>query len=61
MNRRFIKKLISAETGSTAIEYGLIVALIGIAAITALKTMTGTVVTSFNSTSSSIADVMDKD
>lgn len=61
MNRHFIKRLISTETGSTAIEYGLIVALVGIVAVTALKTMAGTVVSSFNNTSSSISDVMATD
>jgi pilus assembly protein Flp/PilA len=35
----FFKKLIQDESGVTAIEYGLIAALIAIAAITAMTTL----------------------
>ena len=34
-----IKKFITDESGATAIEYGLIAALVSVAAITALTTM----------------------
>jgi pilus assembly protein Flp/PilA len=34
---KFIKKLIRNEDGATAIEYGLIAALIAVAAITAMQ------------------------
>jgi pilus assembly protein Flp/PilA len=36
---RFIKKLRRDEKGATAIEYGLIAALIAVAAITAMSTL----------------------
>jgi pilus assembly protein Flp/PilA len=36
---RFIKKLRRDEKGATAIEYGLIAALIAVAAITAMTTL----------------------
>jgi pilus assembly protein Flp/PilA len=37
--RSIIKKLIKDEAGVTAIEYGLIAALIAVAAITAMNTL----------------------
>ena len=36
---KFIKKLIRNEKGATAIEYGLIAALIAVAAITAMQSL----------------------
>lgn len=36
---RFVRKLRSDESGATAIEYGLIAALVSIAAITAMTNM----------------------
>jgi len=35
----FIRKLIKDESGATAIEYGLIAALVSVAAITAFSTV----------------------
>ena len=40
---KFINKLIRDEAGATAIEYGLIAALIAVAAITAMSTVGGKV------------------
>ncbi len=37
----FVKKIYDSEDGATAIEYGLLAALIAIALITALQNMTG--------------------
>lgn len=36
---KFIKKLVRNEKGATAIEYGLIAALIAVAAITAMQSL----------------------
>ena len=42
-------------TGATAIEYGLIAALIAVAAIAAMQGLGGSLQTTFNSTSSSMS------
>lgn len=44
----FIRKLIKNNKGATAIEYGLIAALIAVAAITAMKSVGGSVTSTFN-------------
>ena len=44
----FLRELISNEDGATAIEYGLIAALIAIAAITALSQLGDELSTTFN-------------
>ncbi|WP_374405840.1 Flp family type IVb pilin [Pelagerythrobacter sp.] len=49
---KFITKLLRDEQGATAIEYGLIAALIAVAAITAMSTL-GTELTETFSTVSS--------
>jgi pilus assembly protein Flp/PilA len=46
-----VKKLLNDETGATAIEYGLIAALIAVAAVTVM----GTVGTNLSSTFNTIA------
>lgn len=43
-----IRKLIGAKKGATAIEYGLIAALIAVAAITALTSVGGNLTNVFN-------------
>ena len=45
-------KLVRDETGATAIEYGLIAALIAVAAITAMQGFSNELSTTFNTTSS---------
>jgi pilus assembly protein Flp/PilA len=52
---KFIKKLFRNEAGATAIEYGLIAALIAVAAISAMQGLGSQLGTTFNSTSSSMA------
>lgn len=52
----FIRKLLRDESGATAIEYGLIVALIAIGIISALQGMGDQLNTTFNTTSSAMAD-----
>lgn len=43
----FFKNLVRDEQGATAIEYGLIAALIAVAAITALTSLGGSLKTTF--------------
>jgi len=52
---QFIRKLIRTTDGATAIEYGLIAALIAVAAITAMQGMGNQLQTTFNSSSSGMA------
>jgi len=49
---KFINKLLRDEQGATAIEYGLIAALIAVAAITAMSTLGDELVTTFSTVSS---------
>ena len=52
---QFIRKLIRNTDGATAIEYGLIAALIAVAAITAMQGMGNQLQTTFNTSSSGMA------
>jgi pilus assembly protein Flp/PilA len=52
---KFINKLFRNEAGATAIEYGLIAALIAVAAITAMQGLGSELSTTFNTTSSAMA------
>lgn len=52
---KFINKLFRDEAGATAIEYGLIAALIAVAAITAMQGLGNELQTTFNTTSSAMA------
>ena len=52
---KFIKKLLRNDEGATAIEYGLIAALIAVAAIAAMQGLGSAVGTTFNDTSSTLA------
>ena len=52
---KFIKKLFREEAGATAIEYGLIAALIAVAAITAMQGLGNELQTTFNTTSSAMS------
>ena len=51
---QFIKNLVRNEDGATAIEYGLIAALIAVAAITAMQGLG----TSLNSTFTNVSTAM---
>lgn len=51
---RFIKQLRRNEKGATAIEYGLIAALIAVAAITAMAGLGSQLGSTFNKTSSTM-------
>lgn len=52
---KLLNKLIREEAGATAIEYGLIAALIAVAAITAMNGMGNQLSTTFNTTSSQMS------
>jgi pilus assembly protein Flp/PilA len=51
---KFFNKLLRNEAGATAIEYGLIAALIAVAAIAAMQGLGGALSTTFNNSSSSM-------
>lgn len=50
----FIKSFISNESGATAIEYGLIAALIAVAAITAMSSLGNKLGGTFNNVSNKL-------
>ena len=51
---KFFNKLIRDEAGATAIEYGLIAALIAVAAISAMTSLGGSLSTTFKGVSDKI-------
>jgi len=51
----FINKLVRNEEGATAIEYGLIAALIAVAAITGMQALGGGLNNTFNRVNASLA------
>lgn len=53
---RFIKSMLRDEAGATAIEYGLIAALIAIAAVTAMDGLGDQLSTTFNDVSTCLSD-----
>jgi pilus assembly protein Flp/PilA len=52
---KFINKLLRDEAGATAIEYGLIAALIAVAAITAMQSLGNNLSTTFTTVSNSLS------
>lgn len=52
---KFFNKLLRDEQGATAIEYGLIAALIAVAAITAMTSLGGNLSSTFNNVSTEMA------
>jgi pilus assembly protein Flp/PilA len=52
----FFRKMIKNSKGATAIEYGLIAALIAVAAISAMSTLGGKISTTFNNVSDNLSD-----
>jgi pilus assembly protein Flp/PilA len=52
---QFFKRMVRDNAGATAIEYGLIAALIAVAAISAMQGLGSQLKTTFNTTSSSMA------
>ena len=52
---KFINKLARDEQGATAIEYGLIAALIAVAAITAMQSLGNSLSGTFNNVSTEVA------
>ena len=53
---KFINKLLRDEQGATAIEYGLIAALIAVAAITAMQSLGNELSTTFNKVSTTMSN-----
>ena len=53
--RKFLASRLGDQSGATAIEYGLIAALIAVAAIAAMQGLGDSLKSTFNSTSSSMA------
>ena len=53
---KFFNKLLRDEQGATAIEYGLIAALIAVAAITAMQGLGSELTTTFNTVKTKMAD-----
>ena len=51
---QMLKKFLRDESGATAIEYGLIAALISVVIITAVTTVGGNLKTTFNSVSTGL-------
>ncbi|EXS69165.1 Flp family type IVb pilin [Sphingobium sp. Ant17] len=51
---QFIRKMLKNEKGATAIEYGLIAALIAVAAITAMSTLGDNLTNTFNNVSNEL-------
>ena len=51
---KFLKKFIKNEKGATAIEYGLIAALIAVAAIAAMQNIGDALGTTFNNVSTEL-------
>jgi pilus assembly protein Flp/PilA len=58
MTKVFFKNIMSSETGATAIEYGLIAALVVIIIIGALTGMSNTVVSNLNANSATLSSAM---
>lgn len=52
---KHIRKFVKDESGATAIEYGLIAALIAVALIAALETMGGSLSNMFNGVASKVS------
>lgn len=57
---KFFNKLIRDEAGATAIEYGLIAALIAVAAITAMQGLGNELTTTFSTTSTKMSEANKK-
>jgi len=53
---RFTKRLWSDEKGATAIEYGLLAALVAVAIILALQAVSAQLQNTFNTVSTELAD-----
>jgi len=52
----FFKSMLRDEAGATAIEYGLIAALIAVAAITAMQSLGNELSTTFNKVNTELAN-----
>ncbi len=59
MSRSLMKQIFDDQSGATAIEYGLIVALIGIAIVGSMSAMAGETIELWSNTERSVTDVTD--
>ncbi len=55
---KMLSQFANDESGATAIEYGLIAALVSVAAIAALKTMSSQLIKVFNEVSGELAGAL---
>ncbi len=53
---KFIRKMLNNNKGATAIEYGLIAALIAVAAIGAMSSLGGKLNTTFNKVANNLSN-----
>mgnify|MGYP001795475586 CR=1 FL=1 len=51
---KFVTRFLKDESGATAIEYGLIAALVAVVLVTALNTMSGKLVATFAAVSAAL-------
>jgi len=58
---KFFTKLLRDEQGATAIEYGLIAALIAVAAITAMQSLGGELNETFTKVSSTLSEANEEE
>ncbi|PCI33362.1 MAG: Flp family type IVb pilin [Alphaproteobacteria bacterium] len=54
MSKNVVKRIVASDAGSTAIEYALIAALIGVVCVGALTAIGGTLDTTFTTISSNM-------
>jgi pilus assembly protein Flp/PilA len=56
--KQLLKNLIAEESGQDLIEYALVAALVGLGAVTAMKSLGTTISTSFNSVGSTLTSAV---
>jgi pilus assembly protein Flp/PilA len=53
--KQLVKNLVNEDSGQDLIEYALVAALVGLGALTAMKSLSGTIGNTFNSVGTSLA------
>jgi pilus assembly protein Flp/PilA len=56
--KQLLKNLIAEESGQDLIEYALVAALVGLGAVTAMKSLGTTISTSFNTVGSTLTSAV---
>jgi pilus assembly protein Flp/PilA len=54
--KQLVKNLVNEDSGQDLIEYALVAALVGLGALTAMKSLSGTIGNTFNNVSTSLAN-----